>query len=179
MNKRRRILAVAFCGAIAASLSASLETRSRAHAEAPSSNAQYEDLIRHNASQFHMNFNNREFAKNGDLVADNLHVDSNGVPLQGRDAFVQRIARFVGPFPDVKIDDQIIVVDGDKAAIRFVITGTHEGDLQTPQGVIHPTGKKIKVDGAEFFTFDREGKLVDLITIERLDQLIQQVKGTL
>jgi hypothetical protein len=137
----------------------------------------YEKLIFKNVSQFHKNFNAREFEKNGDLVADNLRVDSNGTPLQGRAAFVSRIGRFVIPFPDVKIDDQIIVVDGNSAAIRFVITGTQKGDLQTPEGVIPATNKPIHVDGTEFFTFDKEGKLTDLVTVENLGQLIQQLKA--
>jgi len=175
---RRNVMAATFARVVMAPLSVSwLHLASSVQAKAASSNTQYEELIRHNVSQFHLNFNNRDFAKNGDPVADNLHVDSNGVELHGRAAFVDRIARFVKPFPDVKIDDRVTVVDGNRAAIRFVITGTHEGDLETPEGVIHATGRKIKVDGAEFFTFNPLGKLVDLITIERLDQLFRQVKG--
>jgi steroid delta-isomerase-like uncharacterized protein len=137
----------------------------------------YEQLILKNASQFHKNFNAREFDKNGDLVADNLHVDSNGTELNGRAAFVGRIARFVTPFPDVKIDDQIILVDGNTAAIRFVVTGTQKGDLQTPEGVIPATDKPIHLDGSEFFTFNKEGKLTNLVTIENLSQLSQQLKS--
>jgi steroid delta-isomerase-like uncharacterized protein len=138
----------------------------------------YEELIFKNVSQFHKNFNAREFEKNGDLVADSLRVNSNGTELHGREAFVSRIGRFVGPFPDVKLDDQIIVVDGNAAAIRFVITGTQKGDLPTPGGVIPATGKSIHVDGIEYFTFDKDGKLTDLITVENLGQLIQQLKAS-
>ena len=137
----------------------------------------YEKLIFKNVSQFHKNFNAREFEKNGDLVADNLRVNSNGTELHGREAFVSRIGRFVGPFPDVKIDDQIIVVDGNAAAIRFVITGTQKGDLPTPEGVIPATGKSIHVDGIEYFTFDKDGKLTDLVTVENLGQLMKQLKA--
>lgn len=137
----------------------------------------YENLVLKNVSQFHKNFNAREFEKNGDLVADNLEVDSNGTELHGRAAFVSRIGRFVVPFPDVKIDDQIILVDGNTAAIRFVITGTQRGDLQTAEGVIPATNRSIRVDGTEIFTFDKEGKLTHLVTVENLTQLLQQLKG--
>jgi steroid delta-isomerase-like uncharacterized protein len=138
----------------------------------------YEKLILKNVSQFHKNFNAREFEKNGELVADNLRVNSLGTTVVGRAAFVSRIGRFVGPFPDVKIDDQIILVDGNSAVTRFTITGTQKGDLQTPEGVIPATGKTIHVDGIELFTFDKEGKLTDLVTTENLAQLIQQLKAT-
>jgi steroid delta-isomerase-like uncharacterized protein len=137
----------------------------------------YEQLILKNVSTFHKNFNAREFEKNGDLVADNLVVNSNGTILQGRAAFVSRIGRFVVPFPDVKIDDQIIVVDNNSAVIRFVITGTQKGDLQTPEGVIPATNKPIHIEGIEFFTFDKDGKLTDLVTVENLATLSQQLKA--
>ena len=66
---------------------------------------------------------------------------------------------------------------GTELPVRYILTGTQDGgDLQTPEGIIHATHKHIKVDGAEFFTFDEHGKLVDLVTIERLDQLLQQLK---
>jgi predicted ester cyclase len=138
----------------------------------------YEELVLKNASQFHKNFNNREFEKNGDLVSENVQVLSNGTEISGREAFVKRIARFAGPFPDVQIKDLKIVVDGNMAAIRFVITGTQKGDLPTPEGVLPATNRSIKVDGAEFFTFNKEGKLIYLVTIENLAQLMEQLRGT-
>jgi predicted ester cyclase len=137
----------------------------------------YEQLIYRNASTFHKNFDNHEFEKNKALVIDDLHVNSNGTEFRGADEFVKRIARFVGPFPDVKITDLYTVVDGNMAAIRFVITGTHEGDFTAPDGVIHATHKKIKVDGVEYFTFNKDGKLTDLLTVEDLVGLIRQLKN--
>jgi predicted ester cyclase len=137
----------------------------------------YEQLILKNVSQFHKNFDNRAWDKNGELVADDVHVNSNGTELHGRDAFVQRIKRFVGPFPDVKITDLGIVVDGDVAVTRFIVTGTQKGDFQTPEGLVHASNRPIKVDGIEYFTFDKEGKLIDLVTVENLAQLFDQVEG--
>jgi len=81
------------------------------------------------------------------------------------------------PFPDVKITDLDTVVDGNKAAIRFVITGTHTSDLPTPNGVLHATNGKIRVDGIEYFTFDKEGKLVDLLMVEDLAGMIRQLSA--
>jgi steroid delta-isomerase-like uncharacterized protein len=146
-------------------------------AHVPHEYTPYEKLILKNVSTFHKNFNARDYEKNGDLVADNLVVNSNGTILQGRAAFVSRIGRFVIPFPDVKIDDQIIVVDNNSAVIRFVITGTQKGDLQTPEGVIPATNKPIHIEGIEFFTFNKEGKLTDLVTVENLATLSQQLKA--
>jgi SnoaL-like polyketide cyclase len=150
----------------------SMEPPHEAHVYTP-----YEQLIHDNVVQFHANFDNREFEKNGFLVADNLHVDSNGTELHGRDEFVRRIGRFVGPFPDVKITDLDTIVDGNVAVVRFVITGTHKGDLPTPAGIVHATNRPIRIDGIEYFTFDEKGKLIDLVTVEDLAGLFRQINA--
>jgi hypothetical protein len=136
----------------------------------------YEQQVLNTVTQFHRNFNAHAFAKNGDLVADDLIVDSNGAEVHGRDAFVARIARFAEPFPDVQINDLDTVVDGDVATVRFVLTGTQKGDFRTPEGPIKATNKPIHVDGVEVFYFNKEAKLQKLVTIERFDQLIAQLK---
>jgi predicted ester cyclase len=174
MNLRRNFM----LGGSAAALFGAMLAPARAEVQSiPHEYTAYEKLIRQNVSQFHVFFNSHEFTKNGELVADNIHVNSNSVEVIGRAAFVDRISRFVGPFPDVKIQDTETIVEGNRAVVRYILTGTHEGDLTTPEGIVHATYNKIKVDGAEFFTFDSDGKLVDLITIERLDQLFQQLKA--
>jgi len=137
----------------------------------------YEKLVYENVSQFHKNFNAREFVKNGDLVTENIHVDSKGTPVDGREAFVNRIQRFVVPFPDVHLEDRDIVVDGNMAAVYFEITGTQKGDLDTGEGVIAATNKPIHVAGAEFFTFDEKGKVTNLVTVENLGQLLHELKA--
>jgi SnoaL-like polyketide cyclase len=137
----------------------------------------YEQLVYENASTFHRNFNNHEFEKNRALIADDLHVDSNSTELRGADAYIKAISRFVGPFPDVMIKDLSIVVDGNMASIRFVITGTQKGDFASPEGVIYATNKHIEVDGIEYLIFNKDGKLTDLLTVEDLQGLFKQLKN--
>jgi predicted SnoaL-like aldol condensation-catalyzing enzyme len=179
MKFGRRILAVVFAASLVGTIS--LPSLATETADAPAGThheySAYEKLILMNVSQFHASFDAHEFIKNGELVAENIHVNSNGVAIEGRAAFVDRIARFVGPFPDVNIQDVVTIVDGNRASVRYILTGTQDGDLQTPEGLVHATHKHIKVDGAEFFTFDKYGKVVDLVTIERLDQLFEQLRA--
>jgi predicted ester cyclase len=54
---------------------------------------------------------------------------------------------FYGAFPDLKqtIDD--VFANEEKAAVRYTITGTHQGDLMG----LAPTGKEIKVAGTMTF----------------------------
>jgi SnoaL-like polyketide cyclase len=145
----------------------------REHAYTP-----YERLVYTNAIAFHKNFDDHQFEKNKAFVVADLHVISNGTEFHGADEYVKRIARFVGPFPDVRITDLSTIVDGNVAAIRFVITGTHKGDLETSDGVLHATNRPIKVDGIEYLTFNSQGKLTDLLTVEDLAGLLRQLKAT-
>jgi predicted ester cyclase len=137
----------------------------------------YEQMVYDNVVQFHKNYNNHEWDKNGPLAADDLRVVSNGAIIHGRDSYIKRIARFAGPIPDVHITDLDTIVDGNKAAVRFVMTGTQKGDLQTPTGLLQATNKKFKIDGVEYFTFDKDGKLIDLLTVEDLAGMMRQLTG--
>jgi predicted ester cyclase len=137
----------------------------------------YEQLIYKNAMVFHKNFDDHQFEKNKAFVTSDLHVISNGREFRGADEYVKGIARFVGPFPDVRITDLSTVVDGNMAAVRFVITGTHKGDFATSEGVLHATNMPVKIDGIEYMTFNREGKLTDLLTVEDVAGLLRQLKA--
>ena len=137
----------------------------------------YERKVRDTVVQFHKNFSAHEWAQNGPLVAEDIIVDSNGTELHGRDALVARIARFEGPFPDVRIDDLDTMVDGNVATVKFVITGTQRGDFPTPAGVIKATNKPIRVEGVEVFYFNEAAQVQKLFQIERLDDLVAQLKN--
>ena len=89
-------------------------------------------MIRKNTHAFHVAFSQHDFARNGTLVSEDVHVNGNGVELNGRDAFVKQISRFVGPFPDVKIDDQITLVDGNRAAIASWLPGLTKAICRRP-----------------------------------------------
>ncbi|MBN5232508.1 ester cyclase [Serratia marcescens] len=137
----------------------------------------YEKLVLKNVSEFHKNFSSHEFFKNGDLVTDNIGYNSSGVQNHGREAFINDLIALAAPFPDAKITDLVTIVDGNIAAVRYVLTGTHQGDLETPDGVIPATGRKIKVDGIELFTFDEHGKVTDIVAVDNINQLLMQIQG--
>lgn len=54
---------------------------------------------------------------------------------------------FWGAFPDLTQNIDDVFADEEKAAVRYTMTGTHEGDLMG----FAPTGKKIKIAGAMTF----------------------------
>ena len=65
-------------------------------------------------------------------------------------------------FPDVHRELLRVNVTGDVVAFELLIQGTFRGPMETPAGVIQPTGAKIDVPTADFF-YMRNGK------IERFD----------
>lgn len=136
---------------------------------------EYVEAIRRSAGTFHKNFSAGEFGRNGCLVAQDIRVNSNGALFSGRDAFVERIQRYKTPFPDMVIIDEHIVVEGNRAAIGYVMTGTHLGDFSLPEGgELAATGRVVRVRGIEFMEFDENGFLAELITISNgLDFITQ------
>jgi predicted ester cyclase len=71
----------------------------------------------------------------------------------------------VAIFPDAHRDLRSITVRGDTVAIQLHIQGTFLGPLNTPAGVVKPTGARVDFPTDDFFTM-RNGK------IERFDCLI-------
>jgi predicted ester cyclase len=136
----------------------------------------YVAKVREAASAFHRNFSAGEFEKNGALVATDVHVNSNDAMLTGREKFVERIERYKTTFPDMAIQDEYVLVEGNRAAVEYVMDGTQSGPFQMPDGsTLAPTGKKVHVRGIEFMEFDRGGLLTNLITISNGDDFVQQL----
>lgn len=69
---------------------------------------------------------------------------------------------FAGMLPDIHRELFRVNVMGDVVAVQLSIRGTFHGPMETPAGVIKPTGAKIDIPCADFF-YMRDGK------IERFD----------
>jgi steroid delta-isomerase-like uncharacterized protein len=71
----------------------------------------------------------------------------------GPGAVRERAARLFAAFPDLTLSRVDLVVDGPRHADRWVLTGTHEGELLG----LAPTGRKVRVDGATFTVMNDDG----------------------
>lgn len=135
--------------------------------------------------QFHVNFSNNQLEENGMLVDENLVVQLNGgaenkvngFTFKGRDEFVEWLKTLKLTFPDSQIIDNTIIVSGNKAAIRFTFRGTQKGPLQTLNGPIPASGRKVIMHATEFFTFNDSGKLIHLEALTNDLGVITQVTG--
>ncbi len=73
------------------------------------------------------------------------------------------------------IDD--IIVEGDKAACRNTLTGTHTGDFRHPViGALPATGRSFSVDQAHIFRFG-SGRIIEHWAIRDGLALLRQLNA--
>jgi steroid delta-isomerase-like uncharacterized protein len=90
-----------------------------------------------------------------DVVIHGLQ-DADGQQLQGRAGFIPFFQRFRAAFPDMHIDVQDVVVDGDRMACRCMVRATHRGDTLG----MAATQRPVEFSGMCFVRV-KDGKLVE------------------
>jgi predicted ester cyclase len=133
--------------------------------------------------QFHTNYSKGEIEKSAVLVDDNVIIDINGgaannvngETFKGRDGFMAFLRRDKVMFADGKITHHDLIITGNKVAVRFTMEGIHTGPIKTPNGVLEPTGRKIRLEATEFATFDSNGKLLHVHTLYNSIGVITQL----
>jgi steroid delta-isomerase-like uncharacterized protein len=76
---------------------------------------------------------------------------------------------FYVAFPDLNHVIEDTVADEEKAAIRFVLHGTHQADFMG----LKPTGKRITAEGISVFMI-RDGKVTETRTVVDMLGIMQQ-----
>lgn len=77
--------------------------------------------------------------------------------IRGRRAIRAHAAAMLAAFPDFRLERVALVVDGDRHADRWVMTGTHAGELFG----IPPTGRSVRLEGATFTRLGPDGLVVE------------------
>jgi steroid delta-isomerase-like uncharacterized protein len=92
-----------------------------------------------------------------ELVTEDF-VDHQALPglPPGREGFKALNAMFRSAFPDVWVDVDALVAEGDKVAARWTSTGTHQGDLFG----IPATGRKVNVSATVVYRVE-DGRLAE------------------
>lgn len=77
-------------------------------------------------------------------------------PAAGREAITKVVQSFMTAFPDMKVEmDDLIVEGDDEAAYHWTLTGTNTG----PGG----TGKRVRISGFEEWRIDGDGLIAQSI----------------
>ncbi|MCD0467011.1 ester cyclase [Flavobacterium sp. ENC] len=135
--------------------------------------------------KFHDNYSKGLVEANGEMVDPNVIIEVNGgaknkingETFTGKEAFVEFLKRDKRMFKDGKLTHLQLITQGREVAVRFYMEGTHTGPIQTPDGVIEPTGKKVHLEVTEFAYFSPEGKLLHVHTLYNTLGLLTQLKA--
>ncbi len=93
--------------------------------------------------------------------------------LRGRAAVRERARALLTAFPDLRLERLALVIDGDRHADRWVLTGTHQGPLFG----MPPTGRRVRVEGAAFTRLGADGLVVEDVHLSDVAGLMAQLSG--
>jgi predicted ester cyclase len=100
-------------------------------------------------------------ARDPDVVDDYFapefvsHNNPPGFP-PGVEGVKRFFSMFRDAFPDVEVEIDEIVVEGDRVAVATTFTGTHQGELMG----VAPTGRRVSVTGIDIVRV-ADGKIVE------------------
>jgi ketosteroid isomerase-like protein len=116
-------------------------------------------------------WNQRKLDVLDEICAPNFALYDPSVPglSRGPEGAKQYVGLFCAAFPDIRVTADDLFAEGDKVALRWSATGTHQGELMG----IAPTGKQVTVTGHAIYRI-ANGKIEeDWITGDTLGVLQQ------
>ncbi|MFC5175170.1 ester cyclase [Nocardioides taihuensis] len=116
--------------------------------------------------------NTGDIAGFGDLLADDFveHQGGPGFPdtKEGTLAFFRAL---LDAFPDLHMEVEDLIADGDKTVARVTTTGTHRGDFMG----IPPTGSSAGMQLIDIMRFDGAGRVCEHWGVADMLTLLQQL----
>ncbi len=97
-----------------------------------------------------------------------------GTEVKGLEPFKRIWQGVFKAFPDARFTLDDILIEGDKAAFRFTMTGTFKNEMLIQGKIVKPNGKEIR--NTQFvFTRLEGGKVVEVWVMQNLLGLYQQM----
>jgi predicted ester cyclase len=87
-----------------------------------------------------------------------------------KEGFRQFIYLLWKAFPDITITFDDIVIEGNKVACRYNLSGTHKGQFEG----LRPTDKQFRVNGMTVFSF-RDAKVIERWNVVDMKSLIEVI----
>ncbi|MPZ07319.1 MAG: hypothetical protein GEU26_13040 [Nitrososphaeraceae archaeon] len=87
-----------------------------------------------------------------------------------KEGFKQFIYLLWKAFPDIRIIFEDIIIEGNKVAGRYYLTGTHKGEFVD----LRPTDKQFRVNGMTVFSF-RDAKVIERWNLVDMMSLKEQL----
>ncbi len=92
-------------------------------------------------------------------------------PLYGGKGYLSVVHWMRSGFSDVKWKIKDIIAGDDKVAVKWELTGTHDGEFMG----IKPSGKKISVCVMNFYYFNKDGKVINDIAAEGMIGILRGI----
>ena len=99
------------------------------------------------------------------------HVE--GAEVSGPAAFRQMRDVFLGALPDIRIEVEDVIGEGDRAAVRWRAVGSHQGDGFG----FKASGRNVDIRGTTWLTI-RDGKIVEGWDTWNLNRLLEDLRGS-
>ena len=108
-----------------------------------------------------------------ELVSSNapFYTPASLEPLYGGKGYLSVVHFMRSGFSDVQWKLEEMVADENKVAVRWTLTGTHDGEFLGAK----PTGNKISVCVMNFYYFDEDGKIVNDIAAEGMIGILKGI----
>lgn len=102
-------------------------------------------------------WNGEEPSVADELVSSSFVLPGHEIPgeITGPELYKHLAEQTRSVFPDVHYAIEDVLVDGSRVAVRWTMTGTHEGVVFG----VAPTGEKVQIPGIEIDRFE-DGQLV-------------------
>ncbi len=110
-----------------------------------------------------------------ELVASDapFYTPASPTPLYGGEGYLSVVHWMRKGFSDVQWHIIDMIADEDKVAVRWELTGTHDGEFMG----IKPTNKKISVCVMNFYYFNKEGKVTNDIAAEGMIGILRGINA--
>ena len=107
-----------------------------------------------------------------DFYDDSLTI--HGFPPNlptNKEGFKQFIYLLWKAFPDIRIMFDDVIIEGNKVACRYNLTGTHKGEFMD----LRPTDKQFRVNGMTVFSF-HNAKVIERWNLVDMMSLMEQLR---
>ena len=90
------------------------------------------------------------------IAADFVDHDPVSGQRSGLDGYKEMVGAFRAAFPDLRVKNEDVIVEGDKVVARWTARGTHSGALMN----IPPTGRQVTLKGVDILRIEG-GKIAE------------------
>ncbi len=123
--------------------------------------------------KFERMINTNDEALSEELVASDaaFYTPASPEPLYGGKGYLSVVKWMRGGFSDVQWKLEEMVAEGNVIAVRWQLTGTHDGEFLG----VPPTGRKISCSIMNFYTFNAAGKITNDVAAEGMIGILRGI----